>query len=316
MTSTIDTILAKAPAQLTAGDVAALATAGVLEDPVTEFKQAVSGPWASEGNLTRDGQNDLIKELVAFANSFGGTLYVGIQESDDEPKRSAALTPVPRVGELAARFESVLRDCVEPRLLSPEITPVVTDPATGEGVLVVRVAPSPLAPHWNRTERKCYRRIGSSSLPVGMLDIQTITLERARTSETVERLFAGRRDAFGEVWNAYSSDRASKLNISGWAPNQPIPTGFAIRCTAVPILPVALANVTGRADLKLGIGPVIRAGSGQGLSFPALTEPQFFRPALRAWGYERREGAPKITCTSSWYAATGSSRASSCARQA
>lgn len=293
MTSTIDIILAKAPAQLTAVDMATLASSGVLEDSVTEFKQAVSGSWASEGKLTRDGQNDLIKEIVAFANSFGGTLYVGIKESDDDPKRSAELTPIPQVGELAATFENVLRDCVEPRLLSPEISPVVTDPATGEGVLVIRVASSPVAPHWNRTERKCYRRIGSSSLPVGMLDIQTITLERARTSETVERLFASRRDNFVEVWDAYNRERASQLNISGWAPNQPIPTGFAIRCTAVPTLPVTLANVTGRGDLKLGIGPVLREGSRQALSFPALTETPFFRPSLRAWSYERRERDPE-----------------------
>jgi hypothetical protein len=288
MTTTIESILAKTPAQLDSSDISVLATAGLPEDPVTEFKQAVSGNWAESLNLTRDAQNDLIKEIVAFANSFGGSLYIGIEESADDPKRSAGLMPVPQVGKLASILENVLRDCVEPRLLSPEIVPVVTDPTTGAGVLVVRVTRSPLAPHWNKAERRCYRRIGTSSLPIGMLDIQSLTLERARTSEDVERLFVSRRQNFSDVCDTYARERASQLSISNWSPNQPIPTRFAIRCTAVPAIPVTISNLTGRPDLKLGVGLVLLAGSRQALPFPAITETPFFRPSLRAWSYERR----------------------------
>jgi len=294
-TSDLNALLTKSPAQLTAHDVMAIAEAGLPEDAMTEFKETVpGGGWAASQELNKEGRDGLIKELVAFANAFGGTLYVGVEESANDPKRSIALKPLQQVGKLASVLETRLRDCVEPRLLSPEIVPVLTDPATGEGVLVVRVAPSPLAPHWNSCERRSYRRIGTSSQTISMLDIQSITLERARTSAEIERLFAERQQAFVGSRNDYSSRQARLLNIIGVIPNQPVPTDFAffaIRCTAVPTLPITVANITARDDLKLGISLVLRAPDRRALSFPALTENQFFRPALRAWRYHRHEPA-------------------------
>lgn len=296
-TSGLNTILTKPPGLLTEADVVMIATSGLPEDSVTEFKETVpGGAWDANQDFNKEGKAGLLKEIIAFANAFGGSLYVGIEESSDDPKRAIAIKPVAQVGALASRLENVLRDTVEPRLLSPEIVPVVTNPATGEGVLVVRVSRSPLAPHWSRTERRCYRRIGTSSQEIGMLDIQSITLDRARTGADIERLFNDRQDAFTETWNAYSSERANRLNIVNFSPNNPsIPTGFGLRCSAVPTVPVTVADVTARDELKLGIGPVICSSgpASQSLSFPALTENGYFRPGLRSWRYERRGNDPE-----------------------
>jgi hypothetical protein len=279
-------LLAKPVREMTAIDVAAIATGGVIEDAQTEFKEAVPGSgWANNLKLDEKGRDGVLKEIIAFANSFGGTLYVGIEETQNEPKRSSALMPVPRVAQLAAILADAMRDSIEPRLLSPEIAAIITDASAEEGVLVVRVSPSPLAPHWNRLRRECYRRIGGTSQTIGMLDIQGITLDRARSAADIEQLYEQRRHAFEDTWNKYSAARAKTLNIVEWRPGQDIPAGFAVRCSAIPAFPVKIPDITARDDLKIGLGPVLRQDR-RALSFVTTTEPPFFRPVLRAWHYD------------------------------
>jgi predicted HTH transcriptional regulator len=40
------------------------------------------------GRVARD---DIAKEIVAFANAYGGVIIIGIDETDDHPKRAAQL---------------------------------------------------------------------------------------------------------------------------------------------------------------------------------------------------------------------------------
>ena len=85
----------------------AIAEAGLPEDATTEFKETVpGGGWAASQELNKEGRDGLIKELVAFANAFGGTLYVGVDESANDPKRSIALKPLQQVGKLASVLEN------------------------------------------------------------------------------------------------------------------------------------------------------------------------------------------------------------------
>lgn len=294
-------LLLKPLSQITPGEIESIATAGVLEDAQTEFKEAVpekekARSWAEKGDLSEYGRNSIIAEIIAFGNAFGGTLYIGIEETDTEPKRSRTCKPVPQVAKLAAKLENSMRDCIEPRLLTPEIVPIITNEATGAGVLVIRVPPSPIAPHWNRAERKAYRRIGTSAQAISMLDIQSITLERARTSSVVEYLFEERRRAFEKTWNTYGKLRATRLNVSGWSPESALPPGFAVRCTAVPTMPARTVDVTSREDLKIKPEMVLykHANQSKALSFPFIAEKQLFRPALRSWRYEHHgTGAEK-----------------------
>jgi hypothetical protein len=289
-------------AQLTAADIASIATGGVPEDAQTEFKEGVPdkrdgpsdhGRWATRGELSERARNNLLAEVIAFANSYGGTLYIGIEETDTDPSRSLRLKPVPQVARLATVLEDSMRDCVEPRLLAVEVACIILDEASRSGVLVIRTAPSPLAPHWNRAARQAYRRIGASTQAISMLDIQAITLERARTGVEVERVFQERRAAFEALWDTYSAECQEELNLKNWrSDREQKPEGYALRCTAVPILPSRTINVTARADLKIGIGPVLLrtrpgdANAKRQLSFVGSTETPLFQPALRAWSYK------------------------------
>jgi ATP-dependent DNA helicase RecG len=66
---------------------------------------------AGEGyqiEFKRNVNSDISRELVAFANSSGGRLFMGIE--DDGMIRGIAVT-----NELKARLQSIARDCDPPK---------------------------------------------------------------------------------------------------------------------------------------------------------------------------------------------------------
>src|SRR3954467_10526724 len=83
-------------AALSAEDIQHLCNVAAEEGPRLEFKRAFSTSdgrtpdrWmrdqSSIGSLARD---DIAKEVVAFANAYGGVVIVGIDETDDNPRRA------------------------------------------------------------------------------------------------------------------------------------------------------------------------------------------------------------------------------------
>jgi predicted HTH transcriptional regulator len=166
---------------LSDADVEEIAFGGVQEDGTIEFKSGLDEgsekdqtSWADGGKLSRSAKTDLLRAVIAFANAYGGTLYMGVKESDDDPKRSSGLAPIPRISELEICLCDAMRDTIEPRLPGFDSRSFAFE--GGAGVLAIRVPASPLAPHWNAIERQSYQRIGSSSQKIGMREIQSITL--------------------------------------------------------------------------------------------------------------------------------------------
>lgn len=278
--------LSKPVSDLTVDDIRLIASSSVLEDTQTEFKREVpGGSWQSKQTIDNAARDGLLKEIIAFANTFGGTLFVGIDETSDEPKRSAGLAEVPNVGDLAARLSDRMRDCVDPRLLSPQVREIITDSSTGSGVLIVRISSSPLAPHWNRSAGKCYRRILSSSQEIGMMEIQRLTLERAKTSDDIKALFVSRAFESGKDFEEYKAYRKAELDKRGHLQGEL--WGYGIRATAIPTIPVRLdKSITTRDDLKIGMHviPIIYSPGRSGtFGSRGSIVPGYFRPALRSW---------------------------------
>jgi predicted HTH transcriptional regulator len=114
------------------------------EGKTLEFKRDLSSPAPA------------LRTLVAFANSAGGRLVVGVQD------RTRAVTGVKAPLDLEERLASLVADAIEPRLL-PEIEIV---PWRKTHVLVVTVHTSALRPHHLRSEgpaRGTYVRLGSTN---------------------------------------------------------------------------------------------------------------------------------------------------------
>ena len=280
----LDRLLNASLQSLNNEDIERVACGGVREDGVTEFKRGLDEgaevgqiPWAEGGKLSRLAKPDLLKELIAFANAYGGTLYIGVSESSDEQRRSDGLSLVPRIFELETALCDAMRDTIEPRL--PSFDSKAFEFNNGAGVLAIRVPSSPLAPHWNMSERRCYLRIGTSSQMIGMREIHSIVLDRARTSEGTNRQFADRQADFRKQIRALArkfttaSERGVDPRLTT-DPNYSFPfEGMALRCSCVPLMPINI-NITSRQELRIGIQPAELLAR---LNFRALRRHKGFR---------------------------------------
>ncbi|MFZ1963199.1 MAG: hypothetical protein WAU78_06995 [Roseiarcus sp.] len=122
-----------------------------------------------------------------------------------------------------------------------------------------------------------------------MREIQSITLDRARTSKHVDEIFAERRSEFERVLLrlANRSDQTAKPPVND--PSFPN-AGIAMRCTGVPLVPVRVDRLTEREDLRIGTRPVrvtsaANPSQESGISCYENIDPRQFQPALRGWSY-------------------------------
>ena len=197
---------------LTAEDVAALKDQpeGQIFDIKRDLpspKGEAPDPWHSDPQPggSRKGPSDYAKEglfaeLVAFANSEGGWLVLGLKETEDKPPRVAGPKLLPDCHDLAERLERATQEWIDPPVPSLRCRGIEIGDTAGKGVVVCRVPRSPLAPHRLRKSRRtqeAYKRVGEESKPMSMREIQDLTLNRARGQMRVEALFEDARSRYG-----------------------------------------------------------------------------------------------------------------------
>jgi hypothetical protein len=193
------------------GDIDELVREKQPETDTLEFKQSLPckkgrDDWYSGAAAISDyARNQLLEEIIAFANSHGGHLILGIKESDDHPHRAVGFEKVPRCVDLAEKLKLQIRDCIEPLVPVIDVRGIVAD-ENGEGVVVVRVPQSRAAPHRLRANKECYFRHADRTETMTMREIQDLTIQRSQTAEKLESLFSDRRKKFHE-WMSSSSTR-------------------------------------------------------------------------------------------------------------
>jgi len=196
-------------------------------------RQGREDAWIAGGNRVEEyAYEKIFAEIVAFANGQGGTLVLGIAETKDKPPCADIVNPVPRVGELARRFDDKARTAIDPPLPRLHIRPIETE--AGAGAIVFRLGPSRSAPHRLTSNGRSYRRHGASTIEMNMREIQDMTLNVARGTAGIKAAFAERRAAFQEWGNKSGQTRALG----------------ALRITAIPLEPMLdLGRLFGRRDL-------------------------------------------------------------------
>jgi Putative DNA-binding domain len=172
------------------------------EDEQFELKQDLPSKggldsWHTAGTISPYARDKILAEVVAFANSYGGDVVIGMAESGDKPAAAERLSPIPNCVDLAERLNDQARSCIEPPIPSLRTHPVVTA-QDGSGVVIVRVSRSRLAPHrlWqDKGIRECYHRVGTRTERMTMRQIQELTFSIARgTDSVVARLQALQQD--------------------------------------------------------------------------------------------------------------------------
>lgn len=129
-----------------ASDLDEFVSRSPAEGPTLEFKGRVPAranetPW-SAGNLRlpNHAKDDLISEVLAFLNTYGGQLLLGIRETDDPPPRADIVQPVDACQELARRIDDLLMNTIDPSTSAYEVRAIAYPDGADEGVVIVRAA--------------------------------------------------------------------------------------------------------------------------------------------------------------------------------
>ena len=283
-------VLSKPTDQIGVADIQELIDSQVPEGQQIEFKADSlkdgdsAGTWLSGGRPIREpARNKILEETVAFTNAYGGAVVLGIAESKSKPPVAARICPIRKCAELAEQLKLVFRDCVDPQIPSLEIVAVPTD--GDDGVVVIRVGKSRMAPHRVEPTGKCTIRRADRREKMTMREIQDLTLNTSRGLARMERSLADRAEIFREGFERLRSPENS----------------HGIRVTATPVRDeIKFNRVYGHTELYrpnfeidlLGKCNVVRA-----------EDHSLWRPMLRAaradtsvYGKQSSYSYEEITC--------------------
>jgi len=233
-------------------DIADLANRAAEEGIRLEFKRDLPTSdgqpdrWMrDQSGIGRVARDDIAKEVVAFSNAYGGVVIIGIDETDDHPKRAKQLSSpqIPHVAECAERLTRALQSIIDPPLPMMEVRGIASS-ESGEGAILIRVAASPSAPHGFGTPPETYVRHGSESVPLSMRELQSMFFERRTRLERIESRRREFSAAAQELWVRRTDGRLAKITGEG---------GFAValhvilfRCSLVPTDDFAIDNFPDR----------------------------------------------------------------------
>lgn len=224
--------LIKPVLELTALDLQGLIDSEIQESENVEFKQDLT-PSKGTDSISDRAKRSIVKEVVALANSFGGRIFLGIAESDDEPPKADRITAISDCAEIAGRFEQIIGDLIDPPLLRVHIEGVSTD-EDGSGVVVFDVYRSMQSPHRSKSDKQCYRRRGSESVPMDMREIQDMTLRSGSRFSDIEARFVAQKLEFEQLVEQFKNRHSF---------------GFCLRMTFVPMDVVDLGKVHGNQEV-------------------------------------------------------------------
>ena len=227
---------------LVPGDIERLIKEEVIEGIDIEFKETLpvkknqTEPWLEgEDKIGDYARNQILEEIIAFANAYGGVLCLGISESNDTPAFANRINAIPKCKELAERLKLQCRDCIEPQIPLLEVSGVVTDESEG-GVVIVQIPQSRSAPHRHMQTRECYIRRADRVEKMTMREIQDLTLHTERGMAKIDGFFNGRKNKFGEIVEAFNRCKTDNK--------------YGVRITALPTSDFIFDNIHSRTDVK------------------------------------------------------------------
>ncbi|MEI8295590.1 MAG: RNA-binding domain-containing protein [Alphaproteobacteria bacterium] len=98
----------------------------------------------------------ILSTIIAFANTSGGYVVLGVQD------KTHYIVGIDKPHEVAEELANLIHDVIEPRIL-PNIDVI---PYKNTHLIIIKVYPSPLRPHFKRAEGKLkstYIRLGSTT---------------------------------------------------------------------------------------------------------------------------------------------------------
>jgi len=268
-------IFEKPLSELTWSDFEDIVANGLEEDQTLEFKESLQvkdggiDPWQSgSSKIGKYARDSLAEEIVAFANAYGGVVIVGIEETKDNPRRAEAFkTPLIRdCIECMDHLEPALRSCFDPPISGFDIRAIPKPNGEGEGLIVIRVASSTLAPHGVGRPPEAYVRRGSVKDPLTMRDLHNLFWE-SRTRR--ERVLEIRRERHQFMLELEAKKKAGRLIQCDGHPVSASQPHLMFRCSIIP-------------EQSLGLSGIASALIRNPLARPEI--PQKGNPGIPAFG--------------------------------
>lgn len=154
--------------------LAALVDAGASENTYLDFKRDIPGRDAR-------GNQDLVADVSAFANSSGGDLIYGVNE-DGEGRAAEIVPQAGNMDEETRRVQDVLMNGIEPRVPGLQVVPI---PVAGGFVLAVRVPQSWAGPHRVKSNNAFYLRENGRKRTLDVPEIRGLFLRSAQQAQRV-----------------------------------------------------------------------------------------------------------------------------------
>ena len=285
--------LIKPIGELTVGDIKELVDERIEEGESVEFKEALSSigntdQTAGKGRISNEDKAKILKEIIAFANGYGGRLFIGIGEESGNEGVAERVMSVKDCVENAEKLRRACGDLIDPPVLRLDVKPIETQ-GDGSGVIVIDVPVSIRSPHMSKRDSRCYRRRGSESVPMDMRDIQDMTLRSANRFGEIEAEFAKRSREFEKAVKAF-------VSVDG--------AGYSFRLSFVPLDDVDLGHVHGNEAISPVLGGfnahyrddpktqfVLAPGSNSGDTRPVVRGTQIhsyrseYSPNLPIWDF-------------------------------
>lgn len=258
--------------ELNHADIQRVIADQVQEGSEVEFKEALpakdgADPWAAgQERISDRARNEVVAEIIAFANAYGGTLILGVAETSDKPARASAITPIRACANLAERLRLQCRDCVDPQIPLLEVAAVPTR-EDGAGVVVFQVPRSRVAPHRHKADKECYiRRADRTERIATMREIQGLTLQLERGLGAIERRFEERRERYSQRFDQFHLGHSN---------------AFGMRATLIPLTPLYVAKVHNNDRVQPPLGTLHGTLSGQRIELNVHRPIDQWRPILR-----------------------------------
>jgi hypothetical protein len=173
---------------LTEVDLRQLIELGVAEGILIEYK------LDNYGNKD-DDKKEFLKDVSSFSNTAGGHLVIGMAETNSVPTVCAGVASDTLEIE-KSRYESLCRDCIEPRIVGLRIHSIAL--ASGNAVIVIKIPRSLNPPH--RTNYKNSNRFyARNSTGAYELSVEELRAVFGTSQSMQERIRAFRREQINKL---------------------------------------------------------------------------------------------------------------------
>ena len=211
-------------------DILDLKEQGAEESATLEFKSARL--W-DEIKGDRERKKDIAKEIVAFANAYGGVLIIGVEETDRGSGVAGEIVAIEDAARKMAALERSMASLIDPPIAGIGWRMVPEPESDGRGAIVVSIPPSQLAPHGFDKPPLAYVRRFTSSDPMTMRDIHNVFWEARTRQERVKQIRSHSIDRLRALRD--KRDRGVLERTSG-APGERVTAdqkGAFVRCSAI-----------------------------------------------------------------------------------